>query len=278
MIFGFSTYGMKGIATEKALPILSEIGFNAVELAVWEGWDASPDNMNGERRNTIRDLSKDHGIRISTLMENLKPSTDPDEQKKTADRLKTVAALAHELSPDDPPVIETTLGGNRWQDVKQLFVDRLPDWARIAEETETIIAIKPHRGNAMSRPEETVWLLRQLGEPKWLRMVYDYSHFDQRDMTLEETLRTSLPYISFVAIKDTEKVDGNIRFALPGDSGRIDYHKLLTMLKEGGYTGDVNCEVSAQISGLEGYDPIAAAKKCYANIAPAFEKAGIAIK
>ena len=68
MIFGFSTYGMKGIATEKALPILSEIGFNAVELAVWEGWDASPDNMNGERRNTIRDLSKDHGIRIDHLL------------------------------------------------------------------------------------------------------------------------------------------------------------------------------------------------------------------
>lgn len=278
MTFGFSTYGMKGIATETAVQILSDIGFNGVELAVWEGWDAAPESVNSERRKRIRGALREHGIRLSALMENLKPSADAGEQKKTGDRLKAVAGLAHDLSPDDPPVIETTLGGNQWKNSKHLFVERMAVWSEIAEQTKTVIAIKPHRSNAMSRPEEAVWLLKQLDEPKWLRMVYDYSHFDRRDMTLEDTIKTSLPYTSFVAIKDTAEVDGQVRFALPGDSGRIDYTKLLTMLKEGGYTGDVNCEVSGQIWNVKGYDPIATARKCYANLAPAFKLAGLSLK
>jgi sugar phosphate isomerase/epimerase len=72
-----------------------------------------------------------------------------------------------------------------------MFVDRLGQWAELAEETGSVISIKPHRGGAMSRPSQAVWIFKQLGNPRWLRMVYDFSHYIFRDMQLEETIRLS---------------------------------------------------------------------------------------
>jgi hypothetical protein len=46
----------------------------------------------------------------------------------------------------------------------------------------------------------------------------------------------------------------------------------LTLLREGGYRGDVCCEVSGMVSSKPGYDPVAAAKRCYQNVSPAFER------
>jgi len=277
MTLGFSLYGMKTLKTEEALGVLAEIGYDAVELCVWPDWDSSPANMPPERRRSVRKLLRDSGLRLSSLMEFLHPSPTDDAQQRQAmvDRLKAAAELGHDLSPDAPPLIETTLGGGRWDGVKTMYCDRIGRWAELGHATETTIAIKPHRGGGMSLPREAVWLIRQLGEPMRLRMVYDYSHYDFCGVTLEETLTTALPYTAFVAVKDVVKQDGRVRFALPGEGGRIDYPKLLRMLQGGGYRGDVNCEVSGQIWKREGYDPIAAARTCYRNIAAAFERAGV---
>lgn len=274
---GFSLYGMKSMKTEKALCILAEIGYDAVELCVWPEWDNSPARMSTERRNAVRKLLRDSGLRLSSLMEHieLRPGDSPQQQQTVTDRLKAAAELGHDISPDAPPLIETTLGGGHWNEVKAMYCERIGRWAEIGCATETTIAIKPHRGAGMSLPSEAVWLIRQLNEPPRLRMVYDYSHYDFRGLTLEETLCTALPYTAFVAVKDAVEQDGRVRFGLPGEGGRIDYAKLLRMLADGGYRGDVSCEVSGQIWRREGYDPVAAARTCYRNIAPAFEAAGI---
>ncbi|MBN2307405.1 MAG: sugar phosphate isomerase/epimerase, partial [Candidatus Hydrogenedentes bacterium] len=62
---------------------------------------------------------------------------------------------------------------------------------------------------------------------------------------------------------------------LPGESGTIDYAVLLRLFYAGGYRADVCCEVSGVVSGKPGYDPVAAANTSYANVAPAFEEAGV---
>jgi inosose dehydratase len=277
MTLGFSLYGMGTLKTEKALGVLADIGFDAVELCVWPDWDSSPARMSSERRHAMRKRLRDSGVRLSSLMEQLHPSPTDDQQQCQAmiDRLKAAVELGHDLSPDAPPLIETTLGGGRWDEVKTMYCDRIGRWAELGHATETTIAVKPHRGGGMSLPSEAVWLIQQLGEPVRLRMVYDYSHYDFRGVTLEKTLTTALPFTAFVAVKDAVKQDGRVRFALPGESGRIDYSKLLRMLQDGGYHGDVNCEVSGQIWKRDGYDSIAAARTCYRNMAGAFERAGV---
>ena len=59
------------------------------------------------------------------------------------------------------------------------------------------------------------------------------------------------------------------------DDREPSFESVLRTMHEAGYRGDVCCEVSGMVFSQKGYDPVAAAKTCYANLAPAFERAGI---
>ena len=66
----------------------------------------------------------------------------------------------------------------------------------------------------------------------------------------------------------------SVMLALPG-AGGFDYAPLLRQFYQGGYRGDVCCEVSGLVSGKPGYDPAAAAKQCYAVLSRAFAAAEV---
>ena len=154
------------------------------------------------------------------------------------------------------------------------MVAALRDWERVALSHKTVIAIKAHISGALHTPQDAGWLVQQLESP-WIRLVFDYSHFQRQKFDLKESLTAMIRETVFVHIKDNITFDGKTEFALPGDAQDIDYAEYLSLLRNGGYRGAVIVEVSSQVSGKPGYDPIEAAKHCYANIQPAFVKAGL---
>jgi len=273
--FSFGTYGMKAMKTEDAIRTITNVGYDGLEMTVTPDRDCSPAKVPPARRHAMRNLIDDSGLELTALMEHLYPDANDHKHKAGLDRLISVAELGYELHPSRRPLIQTVLGGGKWEEQKSLFVDRLGDWAELAEKAETVIAIKPHRGGAMSRPTEAAWLIQQLGNTKWLRMVYDYSHYAFRKMPVEETVKTALPFATHVAIKDTIKTEKGFRFVLPGSSGMFDYAELFQLLYQGGYRGDICCEVSGMVWSQTGYDPVAAANACYQKIAPIFEAAAV---
>lgn len=275
MTLSIGNYGMKTLKLEEALRSIAEIGYDGTEIAVMPEWDSAPAKLSGERRADIRKRLVDSGLKLTALMENLPPSADDKQHAAALDRLRDAAALGHELSPQAIPLIQTVLGGGKWDMVKTMLRDRLADWVKVADETETVIAIKPHRAGAMSQPADAVWLMEQLGHPRRLRMVYDYSHYAYRDLSIDDTVRAALPVTAHIAVKDAIRMGDKITFDLPGASDAIDHAGILRRFFDGGYRGDVCCEVSAQVSGQPGYDPIAAAKKSYAVMAEVFKTAGV---
>lgn len=273
--FSFGTYGMQALKTEAALRALAQIGYDGVELAVRPDWDAAPANLSAERRQSVRRLLDELGLELTAFMEHLYPSRDEAEHAAALERLRHVMELGHDLRPAGPPLIQTVLGGGAWEEQKAMFVDRLGAWGELGQSAQVVIAVKPHRGGALSQPAEAAWLLRQLGETPWLRMVYDYSHYAFRELPLEETIRTALPYTAHIAIKDAVRMGDAVRFVLPGESGTFAYESLFQQFYAGGYRGDICCEVSGMVSSQPGYDPLAAAQRCYANIAPRFASAQV---
>ena len=271
----FGTYGTQGIPLQRAIRLIAATGFDGVEIAVQPDYGAAPTELSAEKRAEIRRVIEGEGLKLTALMEHLAPLKDDREHRVHVTRREHVAALAHALSPDAPPLVQTVLGGGDWETSKTLFRDRLADWLAVMQDAKITLAIKPHRGGAMSRPAEAVWLIEQLGNSRWLRIVYDYSHYAFRDMQLEETVRTALPYTAHVAVKDAVEQDGRVAFLLPGESGKFDYAELLRLLHRGGYRGDICCEVSGMVSKKAGYDPVAAMKTCYKNMAEAFVAAGV---
>ena len=274
--FGFSTYGMKAFTTEQGLHELAAIGFDSIELDCTAGHDADPANLTAARRADVRKIAGDLGLRLTAVMGVGTPSANDTAHAANLERFKVMGQLVHDLCPEQPPLIETVLGGkDPWEKIKPLFVRRLTDWVKVAESSDIRIAVKPHRDSSMDRPEQCVELLKELGEPARLRMNYDYSHFALRDMPLADTIRIALPWTTFIAIKDVAIENGKTAFKLPGETKQIDYAALIRQFQEGGYRGDYNCEISAMIFNQPGFDYLAAAKVSYGNIAPAFIAAGV---
>jgi inosose dehydratase len=271
---GFSTYGMNSLPTERALQILAEIGYDAVELCVRSGWDADSAKLDADRKRTLRQTLNDLPLRLTSLMEHVHP-TDDKLQAEALTRLKLAADVAHGLSPDAPPIIQTVLGGGKFDEIKEAIRDRLAEWVKVADATETVIAVKPHRGGAVSQPAEAVWLFEQLGQPERLKMVYDYSHYAFRDLPLEQTIKTALPYTVHIAVKDPVQEGNRVVFKLPGEAGTVDFPLIIRQFHEAGYGGDFNCEVSGMVWNQPGYDPVKAANTCYANMNAAFQKSGV---
>lgn len=272
---GFSLYGMRKLKITNALEACSRIGYDCIELPVQAGWPGDSARLTAADKKEILAMLKQTGLRLSSLMENLHAVVDDRRHDDNLARLRAAGILGHQLSPEDPPVIETILGGrpNQWNEIKEQMVERLRDWAKTAEETKTVVAIKAHVGGAMHRPEHPVWIARRVNSP-WIKCAYDYSHFQLRNIDMSESVKTLIPHSVFVHVKDSRGDADNVRFLLPGE-GTIDYVKLLSMIIKAGYTHDVVVEVSGQIHGKSGYNPVQTARRCYENLAPAFKQANI---
>jgi sugar phosphate isomerase/epimerase len=272
--FGFSLYGMRSLKLAEAVRLCAKIGYDGVELAVMPGWPADPKGLSKDGRRDLRKQMGDAGLKLAGLMENL-PALVPDAgHRKNLGRLAAAAELGHDVS-GGAPVIETILGGKpaEWEKSKGRLAERLGDWARVAKRADCILAVKPHVSGMLHTPEGALWLWRQVDDPR-VKLVYDYSHFELRGFRLAESMKALVPHAVFIHVKDSKGDAKKVQFLLPGD-GKVDYGEYFTLLKGLGYSGPVVVEVSGQIHGKAGYDPEAAARRSYANLAPALKKAGL---
>lgn len=275
---GIGSYGLQSLKLEDAIKLIAETGFDVCDISSFPGSTGEPEELDAARRKALRNVITDSGLRLSALGADLRPSADDKVHAERSAQLREILELGKAISPSGDVVVQATLGGKDWEKEKALFRDRLADWMQTAADFKAILAIKPHRGSAMSKPSEAVWIFEQLGKSKWLRMTYDYSHFAFRQppMSIADTVATSLPWIQNVAVKDTIVVDGKARFALPGDGGNWDNADIIRAFCAGGYRGDFVCEVSAQIwKGDPDYEPVAATRKCFENMVAAFERAEV---
>ena len=266
---GFSLYGMKTLSVPDALKTCAEIGYRGVELVMMPGWPTDPKKLADADRKELRKRLIDANLSLDGLMENLpEPATD-EVHKANLERLKAAAELGHALSPHAPPPIETILGGKpgTWNDMKEKVVERLRAWAEVAKASKTILAIKPHVGNALRTPEDLLWLHQQIDSP-WVKLTYDFSHFAVQGMDLPKTAAQILPHTAFIHLKDVKGTPQKFEFLLPGTEG-TDYTEYAKVLRAAKYPGGVVVEVSSQIFNKPGYDPVATAKQCWKNLAPA---------
>lgn len=267
---GFSLYGMKSLALPDALDVCRTCGYDGVELALMPGYHADPSKLTPADVKALAKRLADANLSVHGLMENLPALGDAAAHRTNLDRLKAATDLAIALSPDKPPPIETVLGGKpaEWDKVKDRLAERLADWAAVGKAAKVAIAVKPHVANALHTVEGAVWLLKQIGS-EWLRLAFDYSHFELRGVSAEDTVKELAPLSVFAHVKDAKGTPEQFAFLLPGE-GTTDYPKLAKLLDGSKYAGPVVVEVSAQVSNKAGYDPAAAAKASFRALGGSF--------
>lgn len=270
---GFSLYGMKTLPIDQALATCAEIGYRNVELATNPGFPTEPKLLSATDRKNIAAQLEKHRLNLSAMMLNMSLPVNDATHAQNLENIKTVAQLAHDLSPAHPPLIETVLGGKsaEWEQIKEKMAEHLRSWAEAATQSQIVIAIKGHVSSAVDTPERLLWLVQQAHSPA-IQVDFDYSHFQLAGFSLEDSLKPLLPYTKFIHVKDSVQEGKKFHFVLPGE-GNTDYVAYFKLLQAQRYSGPVVVEVSAQVFNKPGYDPIAAARQSYAALSAALQKA-----
>ncbi|VTT98539.1 Xylose isomerase domain protein TIM barrel OS=Chthoniobacter flavus Ellin428 GN=CfE428DRAFT_3667 PE=4 SV=1: AP_endonuc_2 [Gemmataceae bacterium] len=267
---GFSLYGMRSLPLPDALEVCKRCGYDGVELALMPGYHAAPANLTPADVKALTKRLSEAKLSVLGLMENLPALGDAATHRSNLDRLKSAADLACALVPDRPPPIETVLGGKPtdWGKVKDRLAERLADWAAVGRERKTVIAVKPHVAHALHAVADAVWLVKQVAS-EWIRLAFDFSHFELRGVMIEDAVKELAPLSVFAHVKDAKGTPEKFEFLLPGD-GATDYPKLAKLLRDAKFTGPVVVEVSSQVSNKPGYDPASAAKSSFRAVSAAF--------
>jgi inosose dehydratase len=272
---GFSLYAMKDFRIGDAVEYCARLGYEAIEITLNEGWPTEPKKFTSGDRAQLSFQLHDLDIRLPAMMEHILLTADDAEHARNLEKIRLAADLGHEVVRDQPPLLETVVGGKpaQWDVLKEPMAARLSDWATVAGEVDQVIAIKAHVGSAAHLPEHITWLLKQVGS-RHIRAAYDYSHFQLQGLDMQGTLRDLLPDTVFVHVKDATGTPQKAEFLLPG-AGETDYAKLLGLLDEGGYRGPVVVEVSSQLQRKPGYSALDAADEAYESLWAAYEAAGL---
>ena len=266
---GYGLYGMRDLPYMEGLGHLARIGYKHVEITLRPGWNTEPRLLTRGNRAEIRKRIGDLGLTLVDVMEGMQPASNVTVEQNL-ERLRAAAEMAHECSPGAPALIQTPIGGRpgTWMERREAMAEELAKWAGKLDELDVTFCIKPHSKQAMGRPEQLLWMLDRVNHPR-MKGVYDYGHFMAFGLGLEETIRQVAPRAGFVHIKDAVGKAPDHRFVLPGDGG-VDHARLLKTMGEVGYQGPIVVEVSADVFGQPGYDPVATAQRMWDRLSPVF--------
>ena len=254
--FAFSFKGYPNWPLEKAFALTPQLGYTGVELF-------DPAKMNAAE---VRQLSRKHKLPVISIMEDLKLTGD---EAAYLVRLESSLKLAREIGR---PIVETVIGAKpeEWAAIRPQFLARLKPWAALGEKNKTVVAIKAHIGSALHLPDQAAALCREINSP-FLKLNYDYSHFQLQHLPLEDTLKIALPHIAMIHIKDSTGAPPNHRFTLPGQ-GSIDYTQYAALLQKLNYNGPIVVEVSTHVLQQPNYAPEAAARFVAKAVLPIFAR------
>ncbi len=277
MKLGYSTWGMPKVPIDSALAHLAGLGFEGVELTVIPGYTTELRTLDAAARRRIRDLYREYGLDLPAIAAHTTfLEADAERHRANVDRLAGAIDLAVDLAQGPtPPAIDTTLGGrpDQWEEVRARLVERVGEVVRRAASKGVTIALEPHVGASVDRPDRVLWLLQQVNSP-YLKLNFDISHFDVVGLGLEETVPVMAPHAVHTHVKDQRGRAPRHDFLIPGE-GAFDYVRYLKAMEQAGYGGYITVEVSVMVQRRPNYDPYAAADLSYKTLSEAFERAGI---
>ena len=278
MKIAYGTYAMPTTPLEEAIPTLSGMGYDGIEIAISPRHVGSlPEQIDAARRANLRRLLRENEMGVPALFA-LGHTLEPDEEahRQSLERMRRVAQLARDLGVADPPVIAQGIGGRtaQWEQVRGQIVRQLRDHDRVAREEGYILAIEPHCNAAVDRSERALWVIHEVDSPH-VRLHFDIVHMFLAGEREADSVAALVPVTAHTHITDARRhEDGTFDLVLIGQ-GDLDTVSYLRAMHRAGWTGHITLEVSVRVWGQEGYDPIAAARQCYATLDGAFQEAGV---
>ena len=273
MKLGYANYGMHDEDIFDALPRLGEIGYEAMELTVSNGWTTTPDRLDTAARDRVRELFQSLGFPPPSLL-GMPPPRSTDENSGNLESFRVACELSRDLNySQEPAVISTIPGGYGpdWDNQKDSLRDDLLRMAEVAADYNVLLAAEPHIGMPFDTPEKAAWLMQATNHPN-IKLNFDYSQFYVAGIPLQHSIDLCMPHAAHIHVKDGRLIDGDLEFLLPGE-GNLDLTDFFTRMAATGTTIPMTVEVSGMVWNKPGYDAWAVAERCYAVLSEARDQA-----
>lgn len=277
MKLGYSAWSMPTRPVDEQIRIVEEAGFAGIELICIERSTTNLDLLDAGERRRIRGLLDASGLQLPALHASVNPmDPDPDRAARNADRLRRSIDLAADLAGSDEPPAVVLMGygtPESYQEDRGRLAGIFRDLAEYAAPGGVTLAFELHVGQAVDRPERALWLLEEVGHPRF-RLNLDTSHLDVMGYGIAESIRPLVGYAVHTHVKDQRGRYPNHEYLIPGEGG-YDYVEYLREMARGGYEGYITTEMSVMVQRRPDYDPVAAARQTYRTLSSAFREAGI---
>ena len=273
----YGTYGMPKEDLRAAIPRLSEIGYEGLEICVGEAYPTAPKKLSKDKRSELRAMISDLDLEIPSLMLLSRVLTpDPREYRQQLEAFRAAAELANDVAVSEKiPVLTSTLGGGAmtWEKDREALVDRIAEVGESIADAGTRFAVEPHVGSILEHPHHAVWLIQRINSHS-VRLNFDISHFAVAGYPLDDTVAQLAPLAIHTHVKDGRMADGKVQWLLPGE-GDFDYAAYFRAMAKADWRGCITVEISGMIFGKPNYDPWLAAEFSWKTLSATRKEARI---
>ena len=253
MRLAFNSVAFRESPLEAVVPLLRELGYDAIELNAetlpWAAPHVTP-CLSREERAQLKHLLKRHGLQsISAHMSLVAP--DPAERRHAVDFVKGCIYLACDL---DTAVVHgltgALAGGVSREAAWGWLLAALWECLDHAAARGITFALEPVVNMLVCDSRRLLQLQEDLADPR-LKVNFDPSHLQVHGDDPVRAVRELGPAIVHVHIKDAAGVPENFVFP-PLGTGHVDFDGMVRALEEIGYTGFLSIEYEANAFGYPG--------------------------
>ncbi len=220
------------------LAVLAALGAHHVEVR--SAWGVNIVELEPERLDRLAQLVAEREFGVSAIASPVGKSDISRSPDFELARLERAIAAAHRL---DAPFIrlfsfyrspEQSAG-----DIRDAVLERLSDWARIAEREGVTLVHENEKDIYGDTPERVLDLIESVGSER-LRVAWDSANFVQVGVRpFTDGYATLRPHIAYLQVKDAVAGSGDV---VPAGAGDGELLETLTALRDDGYAGFASLE------------------------------------
>jgi sugar phosphate isomerase/epimerase len=285
---GYNTWSMPMLSFDESIELVARLGYDSLELTVCEGWPTDAALTTAVDWENWRRRADDLGIGLSSITANHPVVVHGAAWDAALDRLRRAFDLAATIQ-DPGQAMPVSLGAfipsrsegepprdgaALWAEHQALIIERFGILAAEAGDRGVRVALEPHVGAIVSRPDRALAVLEGVASDR-LGLNLDISHFDVQGMDIDGVVAQLGPHAIVSEVKDQTGVVPDFQFLVPGE-GDFDYARFVAAMARAGFDGAISVEISVlRQRGERPYDPAVAAAESYRVLAAAFDEVGV---
>ncbi|NKB70160.1 MAG: TIM barrel protein [Candidatus Latescibacteria bacterium] len=237
--------GMGDLPLEQVLDILSETGYDAVEMMCGPQAHVPSGEINDALLDQVKAQIHGRGLKVSVINPFAGPGLYQlalEDQQRAVDHYALLLDVALGLEARGVNFL-TGYGGDQGDNFAwRLLIDVLKPICRRAEEKGLTVHIHNHEATTIDAPDKVPLLIEHVGSPS-LRLLNDITNFYHLGSDIATVTEQLAPLTVHCHVKGVKGMYPYSTFLIPGEEDdELDFHAFAAALERAGYDGYISVE------------------------------------